>query len=179
MERIDFTINIGLVGNSDVGKTCLIRKYTDPQNFKLPSKKISTIGVDQVVLKLKINDYLARIIIWDPAGQERFQSMTNSFYKGLDGVLLVFDVTNEGTCQNLTKWLNQINEIKPCPYFIMGNKADLSHERMIEEGDIQKLEKAFNSKCFLTSAFTGENVDEAFNTLINVVAPQKIAELGG
>lgn len=109
MERCDLTLNLGLVGNSDVGKTCLIRRYTDPDNFRLPSKKISTIGVDQVTLKLKINEYLVRIIIWDPAGQERFESMTNSFYKGLDGVMLVFDVTNEKSYLNLTKWLNQIN----------------------------------------------------------------------
>jgi small GTP-binding protein len=106
MERCDFTINIGLVGNSDVGKTCLIRRYTDPDNFKLPSKKISTIGIDQVTLKLKINDYLVRIVIWDPAGQERFESLTTSFFKGLDGVLLVFDLTNERSHVNLTKWLN-------------------------------------------------------------------------
>ena len=94
-ERCDFTINIGLIGNSNVGKTCLIRRYTDPANFKVPSKKISTIGVDQVTIKLKIESYLVRIIIWDPAGQERYESMTNSFYKGLDGVLLVFDVCDE------------------------------------------------------------------------------------
>ena len=135
-ERCDFTINIGLVGNSDVGKTCLIRKYTDPQNFKLPSKKISTIGVDQVTMKLKINDFLVRIIIWDPVGQERFESITGSFYKSLDGVMLVFDVTNERSFTNLTKWLNQINQIKPCPYYIAGNKADLVNERIVDDESV-------------------------------------------
>jgi hypothetical protein len=52
----------------DVGKTCLIRKYTNPENFKMPSKKITTIGVDQVTMKLKIDDFLVKIVIWDPAG---------------------------------------------------------------------------------------------------------------
>ena len=98
----------------------------------MPSKKISTIGVDQVTMKLKINDYLV-VIIWDPAGQERFESMTNSFYKGLDGVMLVFDMTNERSFHNLTKWLNQINQIKPCPYFMAGNKADLENERIVDD----------------------------------------------
>lgn len=67
-DKIDFDINIGLVGNSDVGKTCLIRRYQDPENFHVPSKKISTIGFDQVSLKIKINEYIVRILIWDPAG---------------------------------------------------------------------------------------------------------------
>jgi GTPase SAR1 family protein len=57
-----------LLGNSDVGKTCLIRRYSDPENFKVPSKKITTIGFDQVNVVIKINQYLVRIQVWDPAG---------------------------------------------------------------------------------------------------------------
>ncbi len=94
-DKCDFSIVLGLVGNSDVGKTCLIRKYSDPDNFKMPSQKISTIGIDQVNMKIKINEYLVKIQIWDPAGQERFESITNTFYRGLDGVMLVFDLTKE------------------------------------------------------------------------------------
>ena len=71
--------------------------------------------------------------------------MTNSFYKGLDGVMLVFDVTNERSYHNLTKWLNQINQIKPCPYFIAGNKADLDQERIIDEEAVRDMETKFNS----------------------------------
>lgn len=79
-EKCDMTINIGLIGNSDVGKTCLIRKFQKQDQFQIPSKKISTIGVDQVTMKLRIENLLVRVIIWDPAGQERFESMTNSFF---------------------------------------------------------------------------------------------------
>lgn len=104
-DKCHFSIVLGLVGNSDVGKTCLIRKYSDPDNFKMPSQKISTIGIDQVNMKIKINEYLVNVQIWDPAGQERFESITNTFYRGLDGVLLVFDLTKEKSYKNLTKWL--------------------------------------------------------------------------
>lgn len=105
--------------------------------------------------------------------------MTNSFYKGLDGVLLVFDMTNEKSFHNLTKWLNQINQIKPCPYFIAGNKSDLVAERIIDDESVAQLETVFNSTCFLTSALTGKGVEEAFHSLINLIVPEKIGLLAG
>lgn len=104
--------------------------------------------------------------------------MTNSFYKGLDGVLLVFDVCDERSFDNLTKWLSQINQIKPCPYFIAGNKADMVHDRVIDDESVAQLEHDFNSRCFLTSAVTGMGVEEAFHTLINVIVPEKMVQLG-
>jgi len=67
-EKCDMSINIGLIGNSDVGKTCLIRKFQKHDQFQIPNKKISTIGVDQVTMKLRIENLLVRVIIWDPAG---------------------------------------------------------------------------------------------------------------
>ena len=72
----------------------------------MPNNKISTIGVDHVTVRLKIQDLMVRIVIWDPAGQERFESMAKSFYQNLDGVILVFDLTNEKSFSNLNKWLN-------------------------------------------------------------------------
>ena len=82
-------------------------------------------------------------------------------------MLLVFDVTNDRTYDNLTKWLNQINEIKPCPFFIAGNKADLEEERIVDDDAVRTMEQNFNSRCFLTSSVTGQQVDEAFHALLN------------
>lgn len=99
----------------------------------MPASKITTLGIEQQQMKLKINNMIVKVVLWDPAGQERFESMTKSFYRDLDGVLLVFDLTKEKSFQSLTKWLSQINEIRPCPYIIAGNKADLELQRAIDD----------------------------------------------
>jgi len=132
-EGFDIKIDIGLVGNSDVGKSCLIRKYQLQEGFQLPKSKITTLGVDSRVVKLKVNGLIVKLVLWDPAGQERFESMTKAFYQNLDGVLLVFDVTDERTYHSLTKWLKQIKEIKPCPYMIAANKVDIEDDRIISD----------------------------------------------
>lgn len=71
--------------------------------------------------------------------------MTKAFYQNLDGVLLVFDVTDMRSYDSLTKWLAQIKEIKPCPYMIAANKADLSDERVIDDDKVADLEQRFNT----------------------------------
>jgi small GTP-binding protein len=86
---------------------------------------------------LKIQGMLVKVVLWDPAGQERFESMTKQFYQNLDGVMLVFDMTNEKSYNNLTKWLGQINEIRPCPYIIAANKSDLEDQRMVGDDELE------------------------------------------
>jgi len=66
--NFDMIIDIGLVGNSDVGKTCLIRKYKFQDAFEIPKSKISTLGIENQVMKLKINNMLVKVVLWDPAG---------------------------------------------------------------------------------------------------------------
>ena len=152
---IDMKIDIGLVGNSDVGKTCLIRRYKFQDSFNMPASKITTLGIESQQMRIKINDMIVKVVLWDPAGQERFESMTKSFYQKLDGVLLVFDMTNDKSFTSLNKWLTQINEIRPCPYIITGNKADLESQRTIDEDQIKETEERFNTQCIPTSAVTG------------------------
>jgi small GTP-binding protein len=96
-------------------------------------------------MKLKINNMLVKVNLWDPAGQERFESMTKSFYQNLDGVLLVFDVTNDKSFNSLTRWLSQINDIRPCPYMIAANKADLENQRIINDDQIKEIEEKFST----------------------------------
>ncbi|CDW82852.1 ras-related protein rab-10 [Stylonychia lemnae] len=176
-QAFDLKIDIGLVGNSDVGKTCLIQKYQYQDNYQIPLKKQTTLGIETKVVKLKIQGQMVKVVLWDPAGQERFESMTKQFYQNLDGVMLVFDMTNEKSYNNLTKWLGQINEIRPCPYVITANKADLEEQRMICDEQVELIEQKFNTQCILTSAMTGQNVEEAFNTLINTIIQIKLQKL--
>ena len=121
----------------------------------MPASKITTLGIESQQMRIKINDMIVKVVLWDPAGQERFESMTKSFYQKLDGVLLVFDMTNDKSFTSLNKWLSQINEIRPCPYIIAGNKADLESQRTIDEDQIKETEERFNTQCIPTSAVTG------------------------
>jgi small GTP-binding protein len=165
------------VGNSDVGKTCLIRKYQLQDSFQVPKHKISTLGIENKVVRLKVNGQMVRVVLWDPAGQERFESMTKSFFQQLDGVLLVFDVTQEKSVSSLTKWLQQIHETKPCPYMIAANKCDLEDQRIISEEQIGEIEERFATQCVPTSAVTGLNVDHAFNLIINTIVQIKLTAM--
>lgn len=88
--------------------------------------------------------------------------------------MLVFDLTKEKSYKNLTKWLSQIEQNKPCPLVIVGNKVDLENERVIYDENIEELNTNFNTQCFLTSAVSGFGVEEAFQELISSIAPLKI-----
>ena len=103
--------------------------------------------------------------------------MTKQFYQSLDGVILVFSVTDEKSYDNLTRWLNQLLEIKPCPYLIAANKVDLEDDRVILEEQIEEATRKFQTYCVETSAQTGQNVEEAFNLLINAVVQLKLQKL--
>ena len=91
--------------------------------------------------------------------------------------MFVFDLTKEKSFLNLAKWMGQMEQNKTCPFVMVGNKSDLLDERMISDEEIDKLNQKCGTQCFLTSALTGEGVEETFFQLINAIAPSKIAEI--
>merc|ERR1712113_818424 len=120
----DFLLKMVLVGDSGVGKSCLLKRFAsndwDP-------KFISTIGVDFEIMTLSLLDKQIRLQIWDTAGQERFHNITTSYYRGAHCIMLVYDVNNTDTFKNLTRWLQQIHNYasKDTELLIVGNKADV------------------------------------------------------
>jgi Ras-related protein Rab-1A len=152
---------ICLVGDSNVGKTSLLNRYCD-DIFK--NTQISTIGVDFKVLLLKFNDLTIKLQIWDTAGQERFRSISVNYFKSAHGFLIVYDITNRNSFNNLNSWIDlvsQHNQNTACN-FIVGNKCDLNNQRAIdiEEGKKFAFSKKFN---FMeTSAKNNINIDIAF-----------------
>lgn len=108
------------------------------------------------------------MVLWDPAGQERFESITNNYVRQLDGVVLAFDVTNINSFENILKWFKQIRDISDKPLVIAGNKCDLEDSQVSEE-DMKTLEEKLQIRCFFTSAVTGENIEPAIMTLIGQV----------
>ena len=156
-----FRYKIIVCGDPSVGKTSTVLRFTD-NAFK--RSYIPTIGVNISEKAIQYKDANIKFVLWDLAGQSKFQKMRTYFYKGADGQLLVFDLTNPETFENVAKWQA---DIKNClnndlPGLILGNKNDLVSQRKVNETEIKKLAEQLKLGYFETSALTGENVHEAF-----------------
>ena len=156
-----------LLGEDSIGKSSIIERYIN-NSFK--DSYLATIGMDIRKKRLEINSYDIDIIIYDTAGQERFRSLTKMFYKGSDGILLGFDLTNKKTFDQLGYWINQIEANKSTDYplsiVLFGNKYDRKEVIEIKEDDIQSMKKKYNIEYFSTSAKDGINVQNAFEYLV-------------
>jgi len=155
-----------LLGDSSVGKTCFLMKYTD-EAFQ--ETHMATIGLDYRLKSMKLkNGKTVKIQIWDTAGQDRFRSITKNYYKGSHGIILIYDITNPITFENITHWVSQVREeaSKNVVIYLIGNKIDLEEERKVstEEGEklAEKLGLPFNE----TSAFDGTNINETFDDIV-------------
>ena len=161
----DLIFKIILIGDSSVGKTNIFTKYLNDE-FDPDSK--ATVGVEFGTKNLKINNKLIKVQIWDTAGQERYRSITSAYYKGAKGSLLVYDITNKLTFDNLDKWISELknNGDSDISMILVVNKTDLESNRVVslEEG---KNKAKFNKMAFIeTSALNGNNIEKAFNELI-------------
>jgi len=167
----DKTCQILIIGDSEVGKTCLIQRYA---NGIFKGDYIMTVGLDFHTKQEMINNLTVSIKLWDTAGQERFKALTPSFFRNAEGVVLAYDVTNSESFDNLKFWINSIktNLFEKnifIPIIIIGNKIDLEDMRVISKDIANKFAKENNFKYFETSAKTGEGVDEAFRDLVNQI----------
>ena len=167
----DKTCKILIIGDSSVGKTCLIQRYA---NGIFKEDYIMTVGLDFHTKQEMINNLTVSIKLWDTAGQERFKALTPSFFRNAEGVVLAYDVTNSVSFDNLKFWINSIktnlfDKNIFIPIIIIGNKIDLEDMRDISKDIANKFAKENNFKYFETSAKTGEGVDEAFRDLVNQI----------
>ena len=158
-----FVFKIIVCGDAEVGKTSLILRFTDDA-FK--KRYLPTLGVNITEKNVKMKSgALIQLLIWDIAGQKKFQSMRKHFYSGSGGVLLVFDLTRSITFRNISASYRDIQKnqtgSKPFRGFIFGNKSDLEN-RQVSREDAEKLAKELDLGYIETSALTGENVEKAF-----------------
>ena len=170
-----------LLGNSEVGKTCLIRRYT---NGIFNEDYISTIGIDYDSKKEIIDDINVQVKLWDTAGQERFRAITPNNLRNAEGIMLVFDITNSDSFNDLKDWLESIKthfgeKNISIPIIIVGNKIDLEDKRDVEKDDANKFAQENNYKYFETSAKTGEGVDNAVRELVRQILANKDSEDSG
>ena len=147
-------------GDPSVGKTSIVLRFTDKAFKRTYMPTLGTNISDKVV---EYDDFKINFQIWDVAGQVKFQRFRNNFYAGASGHLLVFDLTQPDTLQNLYAWSNDIKSvIGETAGIIIGNKCDLAEQRQVDEAMINQLSSDLGLRVVLTSALTGQNVEEAF-----------------
>ena len=163
-----------VLGEQRIGKTCLIERYV---NRSFNANYIATIGMDIRIKKLEINKTDINISITDTAGQERFRSITKMFYKGADGILVGFDLTEPNTLEQVNYWIGQIEANKtkdyPLSLVLFGNKCDDKENIKVKEEDIKKMREKYKLEYFETSAKDGTNVQAIFEHLTKITLKQR------
>eukprot|EP01121_Diplochlamys_sp_Union-15-3_P012534 TRINITY_DN3768_c0_g1_i1.p1 TRINITY_DN3768_c0_g1~~TRINITY_DN3768_c0_g1_i1.p1 ORF type:complete len:203 (+),score=31.93 TRINITY_DN3768_c0_g1_i1:80-688(+) len=168
----EYLFKVLLVGESGVGKTCLLTRYADD---KFDSVYLSTIGVDFRFRMIDMDGTKLKLQIWDTAGQERFRNITNSYYRGAHGVFLVYDVTDQRSFDKLPYWIDEIKRLcQPhIKIIIIGNKSDMA-SRAVSYETGQSFAEKIGIKFIETSAKEASNVQEAFTEM----AKQFVTDLG-
>ena len=167
---------IALLGDSTVGKTSIIKRLIN-NDFK--ESQLSTIGAEQNTKTIKLNEnseeeILCTLQIFDTAGQEKFRSITPNYIKNADGIILVFDLTNYSSFENIKYWIKQIHNNKKyenLPFIIVGNKYDLKNQIVVQEDKI-KLNVKNSENFFYCSAQDNYNVYEIFETISKKMVEQ-------
>jgi small GTP-binding protein len=164
-----------MVGESNVGKTCLVLRYTDNS---FTERFMMTVGVDFKAVKRDIDGKPVQLQVWDTAGQEQFRTITRSYLRGAHGILLTFDITNRVTFDHAHIWMESIKESASAGVnvILVGNKLDRAADRKVSEVEAQTLANQFGVPYFEASAKTGENVEHMFEALTRAVIKRVAAE---
>eukprot|EP01080_Neovahlkampfia_damariscottae_P007819 gene7819-12292_t len=159
--QYDFLIKLLLIGDSGVGKSCLLLRFSDDT---FTTSFITTIGIDFKIRTIELDGKRIKLQIWDTAGQERFRTITTAYYRGAMGILLTYDVTDEQSFQNIRNWMNNIEEhaAENVNKILLGNKCDLQEKKVVDTGRGQALADEYNILFLETSAKNNTNVEEAF-----------------
>ena len=165
----DSVYKVLLLGDSTVGKTCFLMRYTDNTFQEI---HMSTIGLDYRLKSMTLKSGKnVKVQIWDTAGQDRFRAITKNYYKGAHGIILIYDVTNQLSFDNVSNWINQIKEeaSDKVTIFLVGNKIDDVENRKIQTESGKNLAENFQLQFYETSAKTGENVEKTFQALVEKI----------
>jgi len=167
MERDTYIFKVIVVGDASVGKTSLTLRYT--QDY-FSENYIVTIGVNFLKKTIQMDNMDIVLDIWDTGGQERFAYIRASYFKGAAGAIICYDITNKKSFDDLPKWLNEVDKYcEAVPMVLVGTKKDLKDQRQVSVEEGKAFAEAYGMKFFETSAKTGENVEELFNTLAKMM----------
>lgn len=160
----DYLLKVLLIGDSGVGKSCLLLRFADDTYSE---SYISTIGVDFKIRTINIEGKTIKLQIWDTAGQERFRTITSSYYRGAHGIIVVYDCTDRVSFENLKQWMEEIERFASpdVSKLLIGNKCDLADKKQVTEAEGKELASVLHVEFLETSAKTGINVEDAFQKM--------------
>ena len=160
----DLTIKLLLIGNAFVGKTLIVQKFIDNTFSKTT---LSTIGVDLQSKIIDINGKKVKYLIWDTAGEDRMKTMTYSYYRGCHAILIVYDVTEQKSFQNVTTWVECVDKFAKSNVLriLVGNKTDLEDKRVISTEEGKKLAESNGLKFYEISALKITGLYEMFEDI--------------
>ena len=171
----DEKIQIIMIGESGVGKTSLIRRYT---NNIFNSNHLETIGIEFYNREERINNKIIQIKFWDTAGQEIFHSLTKNFYRKADGIIIVYDITNKESFERVQDWIKSVYDntetYKEIQMIIVGNKIDLEEMREVRKEDGLKIGKYYEIDFFEASAKNAEGVNNFMIKIIGDILNNKV-----
>jgi small GTP-binding protein len=169
-EEISYKFKLVILGDPNVGKTSLVLRFT---NDAFKRTYIPTLGVHVSNKIFKVGDSLIQLVLWDIAGQQKFEVMRQQFYLGSDAIFIVFDLTNPKTYSNVASWYFDVIKLlkgtQKLPGYVIGNKKDLIDNIKIDPSDAIQLAKSLNLDYIETSALTGEHVKDAFHTIAEIL----------
>ena len=170
----DHLFKLVLIGDTGVGKSCLLLRFADDQ---FTESYISTIGVDFRFKTVQVDGKTIKLQIWDTAGQERFRTITSAYYRGADGVVMVYDITHRESFDHVSEWLAEVNKhaSEDCCKLILGNKSD-APGRAVSTDEAREKSDEMGCPFLETSAKASTNVEEAFLTLASELLRRAPAE---
>lgn len=167
-------IKLLTIGDSGVGKTCLLLKYSSGQFSPM---FITTIGIDYKLKTIEVNGEEVKLQLWDTAGQERFRTLTASYFKGAHGILMVYDVSDRKSFESVSAWMKMIEQqadSEPA-LILVGNKCDVEEDKVqVQNTEGQSVADTYGIPFHLTSAKTNFGVDEAFLSIAQLVLAKPI-----
>jgi len=174
----DFLFKLLLIGDSGVGKTCVLFRFAEDA---FNSTFISTIGIDFKIRTIELDGKKIKLQIWDTAGQERFRTITTAYYRGAMGIMLVYDITNEKSFDNIKNWIRNIEEhaTSDVEKMVLGNKCDMNDRRQVSKERGEQLAIEYGIKFMETSAKASINVEEAFFTLARDIKSKMDRKMDG
>ncbi|KAG0837196.1 hypothetical protein G6F16_003945 [Rhizopus arrhizus] len=168
-EVYDYLFKIIIIGDSGVGKSNLLLRYTSNE-FLQDSR--STIGVEFATKTIKIGNCTIKAQLWDTSGQERYKAITSAFYRGAVGAILVYDITRKSSFDHISQWLEELREYTEdnIPLVLVGNKVDLSDKsRAVSTEEARKYALNSNMLFFEASAYDTTNVKLAFEAMFSQI----------
>ena len=160
-------IKILIVGDPGVGKSNFIYRYTKD---KFSVNKLSTVGFESNIKEIEITEKKVIVQLWDSAGQEKYKSITKNLFTRVQGIIILYDITNKNSFINIQNWIKLIKETNDSiPYVLAGNKCDLTNQRAVEEEEAIKFSKEKNINFMETSAKQDINIIDCVNNFVQKI----------